>query len=177
MRYNHLIEEHLLAEVEDPLARSSNRPKYYLLIKYTLLVYLIAHIVFIAISLPSDIDELTEHEHRKLLHILFLLNIVLCALVSIFGVFAILKEKFLYLSVFSLSMVVNVLLLVYAASLHTDRASSLIVSLFTSWLFTSLAIGFAKLNYDLDFNDKLPTTELGYFHRVYSRAPNVDETI
>ena len=111
------LEDSLLEALTDPIS-SVQRPKYYVIIKYSLLIYLICHIAFLGIVLPSEYEELEKINHHDWLHVLFIVNTIYCVIISLFGLFAVLREHFHYLAVFSMAMLINVILLIYAASLH-----------------------------------------------------------
>lgn len=63
-------------------------------------------------------------------------------------------------------MVINLLILVYAATLHEEKTTFMIGSLLINWFFASLAIAFTKLVLDPPLVD-VPLQSSGYFHNIY----------
>ena len=133
--------------VAAPSSSLLQRPRYFLLMKYLLMVYIISHLIWITVTLPSGMRELTEtaHVHREEIRILWITSIVYCSIFSLIGLIGIWKENFLTCFVYCLSMLINLLLLVYAAVLHRDQSSSMIAALVANWFFTSVAIAFTKI--------------------------------
>lgn len=149
------------------------RPRYFLFIKYSLVVYIMTHLLWMTITLPYGIADLrrTDHEHTKEIHTLWIISIAYCTVFSILGLIGILKESFLLCFVFAVSMVVNLLLLVYAATLHKSQSTGMIVALIANWFFTSVVIAFTKLldSFDQPIGSELLETAPGYLHNIYIR--------
>lgn len=181
MKYSTLIDEQ-----EDPLVSGhSLRPGYFLLIKYTLISYLILHFIWISATFPSglaDFQSTNNHSHTSQIHTLWIISIIYSLFVTCLGLSAIFKEHFLLCITFSSAMALNVILLVYTASLHDQNTCPLVVSLLTSWFFTSLAITFTKLvvdtpgKYSPAFNGIIVTSSStqssGFFHKLYAKRSN-----
>lgn len=174
VKYESLIEDYqeFLAPVR--------KPRYFLIMKYSIIVYILVHLAWITISLPYGIADLrrTDHEHTKEIHALWITSIVYCTVFSILGLIGMFRESFLLCFVFAVSMVVNLLILVYGATLHKSQSTGMITALIANWFFASVVIAFTKL---LDsFHHQPMGSELlesapGYLHSIYIRTPTKED--
>lgn len=130
-----------------PATTTSRRPHYFLVIKYFLLSYLVLHVIWISASLPSGIRDLedAEHDHGDLITGLWVTSIVLMSGGTVIGCIGIWRELFLTCVTFCLCMLVNLLVLVYGATLHNDHSSAMITSLILNWFVTCVAIAYTKI--------------------------------
>lgn len=170
VKYEFLVEDY--QEFLSPV----RRPRYFIFMKYSLISYILIHLLWITVSLPYGIADLkrTEHEHTKEIHVLWIISIVYCTVFSVIGLIGILKENFILCFIFSVSMVVNLLILVYGATLHKNQTTGMITALIFNWFFASVVIAFTKLidSFDHTINgESLLETVPGFLHNIYIRTP------
>lgn len=153
MKYVHLDEDSDSLSVTDYHGSFENygsrltRSKSFLFMKYTLVTYIILHLLFLILSLPSGIEELRriDHEHTDDIHVLWIISIIYCFIFSFVGLLGIFRESFTVCVIFCVSMVINLLLLVYSASLHKNKTTPMVLFLITNWFFTTITIAFTRL--------------------------------
>lgn len=153
------------------------RPRYFFVIKYTLLLYIVIHLIWITVSLPAGMRELKQsnHEHREEILALWITSIVYCGITSIIGFIGIWREHFAICFIYCISMVINLILLVYAALLHLDQGTTMIEALIINWFFTGVLIAFTKILDTMHRNpsstdvNHLLESSPGYLHSIYIR--------
>lgn len=159
---------------------SSSKPKYFFLIKYFLASYIILHIIFMIVTLPSGIADLRseKHEHTDEIHTLWIISIVYSSCFSVLGLLGIFRESFVLCFVFCMAMLVNLVILVYATTLHKTQTTAMVAGLLANWFFTCLAIAYTKLIDSFKNRDSSSLFESspGYLHTIYIRQvkPEVD---
>lgn len=157
-----------------------DRPRYFFVIKYFIISYIIFHLVWITVTLPCGMRELreTNHEHREQILALWITSIVYCGITSVIGLYGVWKENFVICFIYSISMVINLILLIYAALLHLDQGTSMIAALITNWFFTAVLIAFTKILDSIQRSKYMaPSLTLtqhlesspGYLHNIYIR--------
>jgi hypothetical protein len=126
------------------------------------------------ITLPYGIADLrrTEHEHTREIHVIWITSIVYCSVFSVLGLIGLLKESFLLCFIFSVSMVVNLLILVYGATLHKNQTTGMITALIFNWFFASVVIAFTKQidSFNQPVSGDLFEHVPGFVHNVYIRT-------
>ena len=154
---------------------NSPKPKYFFLMKYFLAGYLLLHILFMIATLPNGISDLRseKHEHTDEIHTLWIISIIYSSCFSVLGLLGIFRESFVLCFIFCIAMLVNLLILVYAATLHKTQTTAMIVSLLANWFFTCVAIAYTKLiesfrNGNGNGSDWLESSP-GYLHSIYIR--------
>lgn len=152
------------------------RSKSFLFMKYTLVTYIILHLLFLILSLPSGIAELrrVHHEHTDDIHLLWIISIIYCFIFSFVGLLGIFRESFMICVIFCVSMVVNLLLLVYSASLHKNKTTPMVLVLLTNWFFTTVTIAFTRLIQRSKFEEEVENGDIvlgssGHLPKVYIR--------
>lgn len=159
--------------VEAARVRSGGKPKYFFLMKYFLATYLLVHILFMMVTLPMGIEDLRseKHEHTDQIHTLWIISIIYSSCFSVLGLLGIFRESFLLCFIFCMAMLVNLLILVYATTLHKTQTTGMVIGLLANWFFTCVAIAYTKLidssggNNSSDLLESSP----GYLHSIYIR--------
>lgn len=158
-----------------------DRPRYFFVIKYSLLTYIILHMIWITVTLPGGMRELrqTDHEHREQILALWITSIVYSGITSIAGFIGIWKENFAICFIYCISMVINLVLLVYAALLHLDQGTTMIEALIINWFFTGIVIAFTKILDSMQRSSGRSVNHLlesspGYLHSIYIRREPKD---
>src|SRR2546430_13110945 len=119
MRYQTLIEDY--NEFREPV----RRPRYFLIIKYFLVGYIFFHLLWLIATLPIGLRDLRheEHQHTDEIHAVWVISILYSFVFSVIGLVGILRENFILCFIFGISMVINLLLLVYGAVLHRTQTT------------------------------------------------------
>lgn len=186
MKYVHLDEDLdnlSINEYNGSLGSGDNlrirKPKSFLILKYTLVTYIILHLLFLILSLPSGIESLRKinHEHTEDIHVLWIISIIYCFIFSFVGLLGIFRESFTICVIFCVSMVINLLLLVYSASLHKNKTTPMVLFLLTNWFFTTITIAFTRLIQRSKFNsddqefagDNIVLGSNGHLPKIYVR--------
>lgn len=153
--------------------RKSWRPKYFYIIKYFLSAYIIIHILFMIITLPYGIADLRsqKHQHTQTIHALWIISIIYSSSFSGLGLVAILRESFSLCVVYCIAMFFDLLLLVYAATLHQTQTTPMVLVLLANWFFTCVAIAYTKLLDNMRYSHVHDTfkSSPGYLHAIYVR--------
>lgn len=79
----------LLEDFQEPI----KRPRYFLILKYTLIAYLVLHVAYLIITLPFGLQDLEHsgHPHASELHLLWIISVIYCIIFSSIGLFAVYK--------------------------------------------------------------------------------------
>lgn len=183
MKYIHLDEDldsisikNYHGSFENYYGSRIRRSKSFLFMKYTLVTYIILHLLFLILSLPSGIEELRRihHEHTDDIHVLWIISIIYCFIFSFVGLLGIFRESFTVCVIFCVSMIINLLLLIYSASLHKNKTTPMVLVLLTNWFFTTVTIAFTRLIQRSKFEEEVENNDMvmgssGYLPKVFVR--------
>jgi len=173
MRYQTLIEDY--NEFREPV----RRPRYFIIIKYFLVGYIFFHLLWLIATLPIGLQDLRheEHQHTDEIHAVWVISILYSFVFSVIGLVGILRENFILCFIFAISMVINLLLLVYGTVLHRTQTTGMIVALITNWFFTCVVIAFTKLVDSLERprGSELLESTPGFLHSIYIRPERPPE--